>query len=140
MDEDQPDERADHPSWRSSVRPAVVAQDRRLRAEAQIIAFPAMAPATDQQKGRDYERAQARQRKQRLTPASGAGRIKGDAIDADGAVFEYKHTSRASFSVKEQLLIDTLRHAEAQGVEAHFVLYFEHADITLEGRIHRGKR
>lgn len=140
MDEDKPDERADHPSWRAGVRPAVVAQDRRLRAEAQIIAFPAMAPVTEQQKGRDYERAQARVRKQRLTPASGAGRIKGDAISADGAVYEYKHTTRSSFGVKEQLLADILRNGESQGVESHFVLYFEQADITLEGRIHRGKR
>jgi hypothetical protein len=124
-----------HPS---TVRPPVRPRERQPDGLAEVLPFPLVVPPTAQQAGTDFERQQAQRRGGRLTPMSGAGRIKGD-IATDEHTIETKFTRRHSHTLKQSTLMTTLQAAERNGQEARYVVYFESADITLEGVISRGR-
>jgi hypothetical protein len=92
---------------------------------------------TPQQMGRKAEKQQAKKQGARLHPNSGALSIKND-FSTNEVITEYKNVNK-THTIKGVDLDKLFRSAIAQGKEGHYVVYFEEADITLEGELRRGR-
>lgn len=92
---------------------------------------------TPQVNGRKSERNKAKAMGARLHPNSGSLSIKND-FSTDDALFEDKNVNR-THTIKGEDLDKLFCNAIAQGKEAHYIVYFAEADITIEGVLRRGK-
>lgn len=93
------------------------------------------SPATPQVEGRKAERQWAKDRGARLHSNSGAGPEKND-FSTDDTVFEAKNVKK-THTIKGSDLEKLFVGAAKQGKEAVYLIHFEEAGITLEGRVSR---
>lgn len=89
-----------------------------------------------QQNGRQAERQMAKDRGARLHPMSGAGSEKND-FSTEDAVFEVKNVQK-THTIKGKDLENLFVNAAKQNKEAVYLVHFEDADITMEGKVIRG--
>lgn len=96
------------------------------------------SPRSRSKEGEQTERQIAKKRGGRAHPRSGAGKIKDDASN-DDTVFEVKDAN-LSHSIKASDLLALFNRATRQGKDAEYVIYFKSVDITLSGRLRKGKQ
>lgn len=70
----------------------------------------------------------------RLTPGSGAGRMKGDARDSGGAYVEMKDANR-SYTMSAEEFLTSWKRAVREGIECKWIIKFKNGitcRITVE--------
>ena len=94
-------------------------------------------PRTRSKMGESTEKQIVKKKGGRVHPRSGAGKIKDDG-STDTLQIEVKDAMR-THSIKGSDLLALFRRATRLGKQAEYVVYFTEADLTLTGRITKGK-
>lgn len=94
------------------------------------------SPDSQSVKGRKVEKVVARNMGARTHSNSGAGTEKAD-FSTHEAVYEMK-LAKKTHTIKGSDLEIVFKAASSQGKDAMYRIYFEDANLTLEGVIHRG--
>lgn len=92
---------------------------------------------TPQVNGRKAEKQYAKKIGARLHPNSGANAIKND-LSTDEVITEYKNVNKTHI-IKGEDLDKLFRSAAAHAKEGHYTIYFEEANVTLDGVVRRGR-
>jgi len=92
---------------------------------------------TPQVAGRKLEKKKAKQYGAMPHSNSGAGSNKNDFSTAE-VVYEDKNVAK-THTIKGDDLNKLFVNAIKQGKDAHYIVYFSDADVTLEGIVRRGK-
>ena len=90
------------------------------------------------QQGLQTEEQIVKKRGGRVHPRSGAGSIKDDG-STEETVFEVKDAVK-THTIKSTDLNTLFRRAVQQGKDAEYIVYFGADDLTLTGKITRGKQ
>lgn len=94
-------------------------------------------PDTPQVNGRKSEKQKAKKYGAMPHSNSGAGSNKND-FSTKGIVYEDKNVAK-THTIKGEDLNKLFVNAIKQGKDAHYIIYFSEANITLEGELRRGR-